>query len=68
MVSSHEEWKEIEEIQGVYSVSNQGRVRNNRTGFVLSPVKMPKGYMKVNLKVDGKGISVQYVIETKNEM
>lgn len=59
MVSSHEEWREIEEVRGVYSVSSQGRVRNNRTGLILSPVKMPKGYTKVNLKVDGTSKSKQ---------
>ena len=58
-MSSHEEWREIEEVKGVYSVSNLGRIRNNRTGMVLKPVKLPKGYTKVNLKINGKSINKQ---------
>lgn len=57
LVSSHEEWKPIEETKGIYSVSTMGRVKNNRTGYVLSPVKWKKGYVKVNLKIDGNSNS-----------
>lgn len=59
LVSSHEEWKPIEKVNGVYSVSDMGRVRNNRTGLLLKPIKMAKGYVRVNLKVDGKEINAQ---------
>lgn len=51
---THEEWRPIEEVKGVYSVSDKGRVKNNRTGIILKPVTVAKGYLKVNLKVDGK--------------
>lgn len=53
-MSSHEEWRDIEIVNGIYSVSNQGRVKNNRTGYILKPVKFTKGYVKVNLKVGGR--------------
>lgn len=59
MSDTHEEWKPIEEVKGIYSVSNQGRVMNNRTGYILKSVPFHRGYMKVNLKVDGKSISRQ---------
>lgn len=50
---SHEQWEPIKEVSGIYSVSNKGRIKNNRTESVLKPIKFRKGYMKVNLKVDG---------------
>jgi hypothetical protein len=59
LVSSHEEWKPIERVNGVYSVSDKGRVRNNRTGKILKPIKTTKGYVKVNLRVDGREINIQ---------
>jgi hypothetical protein len=58
-MDTHEGWKPIEEVKGTYSVSNQGRIRNNRTGNILKPVEFHRGYMKVNLKVDGISISRQ---------
>jgi hypothetical protein len=59
MTNTHEEWKEIKEVKGIYSVSNQGRVRNNRSGYILKPVEYHKGYVKVNLKVDGVSVNRQ---------
>lgn len=50
---SSEEWRLIEEVKGNYSVSSQGRIKNNRTGLILKPTNTSKGYQKVNLKVDG---------------
>ena len=52
-MDTHEEWKPIERAKGIYSVSNKGRIRNNRTGYILKPIKWTKGYVKVNLKVNG---------------
>lgn len=49
MSDTHEEWRVIQETDGKYSVSDKGRVKNNRTGYVLKPIKWTKGYMKVNL-------------------
>lgn len=60
LVSSHEEWKPIEETTGKYSVSSMGRIKNNLTGSVLKPIKMRKGYVKVNLHLDyGERITKQ---------
>lgn len=56
-MDSHEEWRTIREANGVYSVSNKGRVKNNRTGYILKTISFTRGYMKVNLKVEGKSIS-----------
>lgn len=41
-----EEWREIEDWP--YSVSNTGRVKNNRTGYVLKPL-MIRSYYSVRL-------------------
>lgn len=46
------EWRKIEGWP--YSVSNDGHIRNDRTGFVLKMHKMPKGYMKVLLCDKGR--------------
>ena len=60
LVSSHEEWKPIEETNGRYSVSDMGRVRNNINGNMLKPIDTPKGYTKVNLHLDnGERVSKQ---------
>ena len=50
-MDSHEEWREIEESGGKYSVSNLGRVRNNEIMHIMSPVKLPNGYVKVKLRI-----------------
>lgn len=49
MRDTHEVWRNIQESDNIYSVSNLGRVKNNETGNVLKPIYMHKGYMKVNL-------------------
>lgn len=56
---SQETWKEIDIVNGLYSVSDKGRVRNNRTGYILKPTPFNHGYMKVNLKVEGTSITQQ---------
>src|SRR5690349_15833038 len=40
-------WKEF--TQG-YSISNQGQVRNDKTGRILRPDKNSKGYLRVCIK------------------
>lgn len=33
----------------MYSVSTEGRIRKNSTGKILTPSKMPSGYVQINL-------------------
>lgn len=52
-------WKDIEGYEGLYQVSNLGRVKSLnylRTGKekILSQSKNPNGYLKVNLYKNGK--------------
>ena len=63
-VSSHEKWIYIESTKERYSVSSEGRIRNNETGMILTPIKMPKGYTKVNLHYGGerKGYQVHRLV------
>lgn len=48
------EWKLIEGFDGIYSVSNYGEVRNNRTGKLMKPRKNEKGYLRIGLTTNGK--------------
>lgn len=48
------EWKLIEGFDGVYSVSNYGEVRNNKTGKLMKPRKNETGYLRINLTKNGK--------------
>lgn len=47
-------WKEIKETSGLYSVSNQGRVRNNKTGKEMKPSQYVNGYLAAQLMTMGK--------------
>lgn len=49
---THEVWKEIEDFPG-YSVSDFGRVRNDKTGKILVLTKTQQGLVKVGLVKDG---------------
>lgn len=54
-----EVWKDIEEYEGQYQVSDQGRVRSlpnqtNKTIRILKPQTLPTGYLYVILCKDGK--------------
>ena len=44
-------WKDVVGYEGIYEVSNQGRVRNIKTGHILSP-GMSQGYFYVALYKD----------------
>lgn len=48
-----EEWRKIEGFN--YSVSSEGRVRNDKTGRIKAPVKDDKGYVNARLYCDGVG-------------
>lgn len=48
------EWKSIEQLEGKYSVSNTGLVRNNKTGRILKQHLGKTGYMVISFKPYGK--------------
>lgn len=50
----NEIWKDIEEYQGIYQVSNLGNVRNIKTHRILSAGYTKNGYQFVVLCKDGK--------------
>lgn len=47
-------WRDIKEYEGLYQVSNLGRVRNSRTGRILKQHSNDKGYLYVPLTKNGK--------------
>lgn len=62
-----EEWKDIKGFEGVYQVSNVGHIRSldrvetnalgqnvKRKGKLLNPVPNSSGYLRVNLRHEGK--------------
>ena len=60
---TQEQWRPIEEYEGLYEVSNMGRVKsleridkNNHLvkGKILKPVMMKNGYLRVDLSKEGK--------------
>lgn len=51
---SNEVWKPVKGYEGIYEVSNIGRVRTLRTNKIITP-KFTKGYCYVRLYKDGKG-------------
>lgn len=56
-MDTHEEWREVDFTNNKYSVSSEGRIRNNLTGNILKPSIHKRGYLKINLEVDGKRYS-----------
>ena len=46
-------WKDIEEYEGLYQVSNLGRVKRVETDRILKPLKHTKGYLRVRLSKNG---------------
>jgi len=49
-----EVWKDIKGYEGLYQVSNFGRVKNSRTGRILKPKINNKWYLTVNLYKNGE--------------
>lgn len=55
-----EEWREIADYEGIYSISSMGRVRRDkrgqhtRPGLILKPELSRDGYERVQLRKDGK--------------
>jgi len=53
-----EVWKEIRKFDGVYSISNKGRIRHNNRGTIRK-VKLRDGkYETINIKYKGKNYSL----------
>lgn len=42
-------WKDIKGYEGLYQVSNTGKIRNTKTKYILKPVTQSNGYTKVCL-------------------
>ena len=51
-----EEWREIKGYEGIYEVSNMGRVKRVKTQYILKPIKNRLGYCGVMLSKKGKPI------------
>lgn len=49
-----ENWRPINSLNDLYEASGHGRVRNTRTGKLLTGWLNEEGYRRVTLKVDGK--------------
>lgn len=47
-----EKWKDIEDYENIYQVSNKGRVRNKKTNRLLTPSGKP--YLTIKLYKNGK--------------
>jgi hypothetical protein len=54
MLGLKEEWKDINGYEGLYQVSNYGRVKNLKTGKILKQSPNTVGYLKVGLSKEGK--------------
>lgn len=50
---TREIWKDIEEYEGIYQVSNLGRVKRVETDRILKSLKHTKGYLRVRLSKNG---------------
>ena len=48
-------WKDVEEYEGLYEVSNLGRIRNAKTLSIKSQNDNGRGYLQVNLWKNNKG-------------
>lgn len=54
-------WKTIDDFDNRYSISNLGRIKNNKTEHILKPVvsKNGKGYYEVNTSFKTKNIKLR---------
>lgn len=58
-----EEWRDIPGYEGLYQVSNQGRVKSLMHKKVLSPFENNRGYLSVSLLRGGKRLVHRLVAE-----
>ena len=49
-----EEWRAVKGYEGLYEVSNTGKVRSLRTNRMLKPLVLPNKYLQVSLYKDKK--------------
>ena len=49
---NNEEWKSIKNYEGIYEVSNYGRIRNNR-GKILKTYTINSGYECIKFTING---------------
>ena len=54
MNQNEEKWKDIEDFEGLYAVSDRGRVMNLKSGKILKPRVNSQGYAFVGLHKNGK--------------
>ena len=55
----NETWKPVDGYEGIYEVSDQGRIRNSkRDGRIMTQSKVTHGYRAVHLSKDGKTRSI----------
>ena len=55
-----EQWLDLEFLDNRYAISNQGRIKNNRTKTILKPVKDNRGYHMFWVKFNGIKKGYQY--------
>lgn len=49
-----ENWKDIQNYEGLYQVSDKGNIRNTRTNKILKHTMNNRGYEQVTLSKNGK--------------
>lgn len=49
-----EVWKDIQGYEGLYQISNKGRVKNFKTNRILTVHQQPNGYSYITLHKEGK--------------
>lgn len=54
MLNNQEEWRAVKGYEGLYEVSNLGKIRNAKTLHILSIFKNKRGYCRVDLWKNNK--------------
>ena len=64
LLNENEHWSAIEDYEGLYAISNMGRVYSHITNRILKGIPNKKGYLKVNLRKDGirKTIAIHVLV------
>lgn len=47
-------WKDINEYENIYQISNLGRVKSVKKGIIKKPSVLPRGYLRIGLSKCGK--------------